>query len=195
MKLSTTLNKNDLQISATARWILFMTTGWKDLHKMMQTKNHKEKPVQFKQLWICVLISFAKGPCCCKCNHTITYHCISNSCNKRMNYKSYHITYKESLIIINSKFVTYTGSKHTCCCFVKIKAPYTPHSISYQGYNITTHGSKQNNIGINLKHVFPFINFKVIRKTFIVYVYHISLLKFILTFWKSFLPFPQGIHL
>ena len=100
MKLSTTLNKNDLQISATARWILVMTTGWKDLHKMMQTKNHKEKPVQFKKLWICVLISFAKGPCCCKCNHTVTSHCISNSCNKRMNHKSYHITYKESLIII-----------------------------------------------------------------------------------------------
>ena len=57
---------------------------------MMQTKNHKEKPVQFKQLWICVLISFAKGPYCCKCNHTVTSHCI----------KSYHNTYKESLIII-----------------------------------------------------------------------------------------------
>lgn len=44
MKICTTLNKSDLQIWATARWILAMTTGWKDLHKMMQTKNHTEKP-------------------------------------------------------------------------------------------------------------------------------------------------------
>ena len=59
---------------------------------------------------------------------------------------SSHNTYIHTYIYI----YIYT---HTCCCFVKIKALYTPHSISYQGYNITTGGGKTVGMKINLKHV------------------------------------------
>ena len=82
IKIRTTLNKNDPQIWATARWILGMTTGWKDLHKITFTRNCIEKPLQLKQHWISLLIPFAKGHCCCKFNHTVIFQCIINFVTK-----------------------------------------------------------------------------------------------------------------